>query len=155
MKWMCGIQASLDAVNQLSWHIIKYSNLWSQELPGNHTQCNKTNVEIQILYLECQWKPHTGIILSNAGLKKYMDFGIKCIWTPKGCAYIASPEPTECPEPRNQGGMIGHPIRKIWGEHWFAQTQPVSKYLKMNNLKDQILTQFVHRSLWEMSTSWK
>ena len=85
-----------------------------------YTVCNKTNVEIQILYLECQWKPHIGIILCNAGLKKYIDFGIKCIWSPKGCAHIASTESTECPEPRNQGGTISHPIRKIWGEHSFV-----------------------------------
>ena len=71
---MFGIQAILDAMNQLlgdiyqlSCHIIKDNSLWPQELPGNHTQCNKTNVEIQILYLECQWKPHIGIILCNAG----------------------------------------------------------------------------------------
>ena len=32
-----------------------------QELPVNHTVCNKTNVEIQILYLECQWKPHKAL----------------------------------------------------------------------------------------------
>ena len=51
---------------------------------------------------------------------------------PKGCAHIASTESTECPEPRNQGGTIGHPIREIWG-----------------------LTQFMHRSLWEISTSRK
>ena len=38
-------------------------------------QCNKINVEIQILYLECQWKPLIGIILCNTGLMKYMDFG--------------------------------------------------------------------------------
>ena len=42
-------------------------NYWPQELPVNHTVCNKTNVEIQILYLECQWKPHKSIIFSNAG----------------------------------------------------------------------------------------
>ena len=55
---MFGIQAILDAMNQLlgdiyqlSWHIIKDNSLWPQELPGNHMQCNKTNVEIQILYL--------------------------------------------------------------------------------------------------------
>ena len=103
--------------HDILWHIIKYNSLWTQEIPGNHMQCNKTNVEIQILYLECQWKPHIGIILCNAGLMKYMDFGIKCIWMPKGCAPIASTESTECPESRNQGGMIGHPIRKIWSEH--------------------------------------
>ena len=129
--------------------------MWPQELPGNHKQCNKTNVEIQILYLECQWKPHIGIILCNAGLMKYIGLGIKCIWLPKGCAHIASTESTGCPEPRNQGGVIGHPIRKIWGEHSFALNQPMSKYLKMNNLKDHISTQFVHRSLREMSTSQK
>ena len=33
MQWTFGIQANLDAMNQLSWHIIKYSNLWNQELP--------------------------------------------------------------------------------------------------------------------------
>ena len=38
-----------------------FGNLWSQELPGNHTVCNKTNVEIQIAHLECQWKPHKSI----------------------------------------------------------------------------------------------
>ena len=75
-------------------------------------QCNQINVETQILYLKCQWKPHIGIIFSNADMNKYIDFGIKCI-----CAHIASTESTECPEPRDQGGMIGHPIRKIWGEH--------------------------------------
>ena len=31
----------------------------------------------------------------------------------------------------------------------------MSKYLKMDNTKDHISTQFVHRSLWEMSTSRK
>ena len=44
-----------------------------------YTVCNKPNVEIQILYLECQWKPHISIILCNAGLMKHIDFGIKCI----------------------------------------------------------------------------
>ena len=67
MQWTFGIQANLDAVNQLSWHNIKYSNLWTQELPENHTQCNKTNVEIQILYLE-------SIIFSDAGMNKYYRF---------------------------------------------------------------------------------
>ena len=78
---MFGIQASLDGINQLlvtftNYHdiFIKVTNLWPQELPGNHTQCNKTNVEIQILYLECQWKPHIGIILCNAGMLKYIEF---------------------------------------------------------------------------------
>ena len=40
-------------------------NYWPQELPVNHTVSNKTNVEIQILYLECQWKPHKSIIFSD------------------------------------------------------------------------------------------
>ena len=36
--------------------------------------CNKTNVEIQILYLECQWKPHIGIIFCNAGMLEIYGF---------------------------------------------------------------------------------
>ena len=80
-------------------------------------QCNKTNVEIQILYLECQWKPHKSIIFSDAGMNKYDRFWHKMHMNVKGCAHIASTESTECPEPRNQGGAIGHPIREIWGEH--------------------------------------
>ena len=44
---MFGIQANLDVINKLSWHIIKHNKLWPQEIPGNHMQCNKTNVEIQ------------------------------------------------------------------------------------------------------------
>ena len=35
---------------------------------------------------------------------------------PKGCAHIASTKSTECPEPWNQGGVMGYPIREIWGE---------------------------------------
>ena len=34
---------------------------------------------------------------------------------PKGCAYIASTESTECPWARNQQGVIDYPIREIWG----------------------------------------
>ena len=48
-----------------------------------------------------------------------IDFDIECIWMPKGCAYIASTESTECPEPRNKGGMIGYPIREIWSELFY------------------------------------
>ena len=43
-QWTFGIQAILDAMNQLlgniyqlSRHIIKDNSLWPQELPGNHT----------------------------------------------------------------------------------------------------------------------
>ena len=40
------------------------------------TTCNaiKQNVEIQILYLECQWKPHKSIIFIDAGMNKYYGF---------------------------------------------------------------------------------
>ena len=37
-------------MNQFLWHINNYNNFWLQELPANHTQCNKTskiNIEIQ------------------------------------------------------------------------------------------------------------
>ena len=119
MQWTFGIQANLDTINQLSCHINRCSNLWTQELPGNHTQCNKTNIEIQILYLECQWKPYKSIIFLWCLIcTNIIDFDIERIWTPKGCAHVASTESTECPEPRNQGDTIDLPIREIWG--WLA-----------------------------------
>ena len=37
-------------MNQFLWHIINYENFGLQELPVNHTQCNKSskiNIEIQ------------------------------------------------------------------------------------------------------------
>ena len=82
-----------------------------------YTVSNKTSVEIQILYLECQWKPHKSIFFNDAGMNKYYRILYKMHMNVKGCAHIASTESTKCPEPRNQGGMIGHPIREIWGEH--------------------------------------
>ena len=39
-----------------------------------------------------------------------MNFNIECKWILKRCAHIASTKSTECPEPRNQGGMIGPQI---------------------------------------------
>ena len=35
---------------------------------------------------------------------------------PKGCAHIASTKSTEYPEPMNQGGAMGYPIREICAE---------------------------------------
>ena len=73
---------------------------------------------------------------------------------PKGCAHIANRESTEYSEPRNQGGTIGHPIREIWGELLcICSTSVIS--LKLNNSKDQISTQFMHRNLYEITTSQK
>ena len=76
---------------------------------------------------------------------------------PKGYAHLAGTESIECLEPRNQGDTIGHPIREIWGEltlihlHMFNQYH----YFKMRNKKGQILTQFMHRNLYEITTSQK
>ena len=50
------------------------SNLWPQETPGNHTVAFKINVEIQILYLKCQWKPHKSIIFLKYDTNKYDKF---------------------------------------------------------------------------------
>ena len=71
-----------------------------------------------------------------------IDFGIECIWMPKGCVHIASTESTECPEPRNQGGTIGHPIREFWEVNCFAYVQPVSYLQKWATRK----TKFQHNS---------
>ena len=51
---------------------MKYNKLWIQELPANHTQCNKKSIEIQILYLECQWKPHKSMIFNDAGYEQIL-----------------------------------------------------------------------------------
>ena len=53
-------------------------------------------------------------------------------------------------------GCDRHSIRALGSFHYqliFAYVQQVSSYLKMNNSKDHISTQFMHRSLWEISTS--
>ena len=43
----------------------------------------------------------------------------------KGCAHIASTESTECPEPRNQGSMIGIQSERS-GVNYFTYVQQVS-----------------------------
>ena len=51
-----------------------------------------------------------------------------------------------------------HPIRALGNFHYqliFAFAQPVSSYLKMNNSKDHISIPFMHRNLYEISTSQK
>ena len=37
MQWTFGIQAILDTINQLSWHLITFGTSWPQELPVDHT----------------------------------------------------------------------------------------------------------------------
>ena len=71
---------------------------------------------------------------------------------PKGCAHIASTESTEYPEPRNQGGVISYPIRKIWGELIYICSTGVISFWNEKQ-KDYILTQIMHRNLYEISTS--
>ena len=36
MQWTFGIQAILDTINQLSWHLITFGTCWPQELPVDH-----------------------------------------------------------------------------------------------------------------------
>ena len=55
-------------------------------------------------------------------------------------------------------GHDRHPIRALESFHYqeiFAYDQQVTFYLKISNSKDHILTQFMHRSLWEIPTSQK
>ena len=70
---------------------------------------------------------------------------------PKGCAHIAS---TEYPEPRNQGVMIGYPIREIWGEFIYICSTGVIP-LGGNKLTTCFMVKIMHRNLWEISTSQK
>ena len=37
MQWTFGIQAILDTINQLSWHLITFSTSLPEELPVEHT----------------------------------------------------------------------------------------------------------------------
>ena len=43
MQWMFGIQAILDTINQLSWHLITFGKSWPQELPVEHTVALQNN----------------------------------------------------------------------------------------------------------------
>ena len=55
-------------------------------------------------------------------------------------------------------GCDRHPIRALGSFHYqeiFAYDQQVTFQLKMNNSKDHISTQFMHRSLWEITTTSK
>ena len=52
-------------MNELQLNLITFGTCWLQELPVNHMKSIKINVEIQILYLECQLQLHGGIILSE------------------------------------------------------------------------------------------
>ena len=73
---------------------------------------------------------------------------------PKGCAHIASTESTEYPEPRNQGGAIGYPIREIWGEFIYICSTGVILF-EGNKSIACFMVQIMHRNLWEISTSQK
>ena len=43
MQWTFGIQAILDTINQLSWHLITFGKSWPQELPVEHTVVLQNN----------------------------------------------------------------------------------------------------------------
>ena len=74
-----------------------------------------------------------------------MDFGIKCIWMPKGCAYITSIKSTEYIEPRNQGAMMGYPISEICDEflHIFNRCH----YYWREQLESLFMVQILHSNL--------
>ena len=115
-------------------------NCWPQELPVNHTVCNKTNVEIQILYLECQWKPHKSIIFSDWIIIEILLILTQSVYGHlKWCAHIASTEQNEGPLPRTQGGTWNS--QSVDGSlNSFAYVQQVSLILlfcggKLSKLK--------------------
>ena len=73
---------------------------------------------------------------------------------PKGCAHIASTKSTECLEPRNQGGMIGYPIREIWSEFIYICSTGVITF-GGNKSKVCFMAQITHRNLLEILSSQK
>ena len=47
------------------WYLVATGNPWEPHgMALKHTDSIKINVEIQILYQECQWKPHNSIIFN-------------------------------------------------------------------------------------------
>ena len=73
---------------------------------------------------------------------------------PKGCAHIASTESTEYPEPRNQGGMIGYPIREIWGKLFYICSTGVTPFGRNKSIVCFML-QIMHGNLYEILPSRK
>ena len=71
---------------------------------------------------------------------------------PKGCAHIASTKSTEYPEPRNQGGTIGYPIREISSEFIYICSTGVIP-LGGNKSIVCFMVQIIHRNLLEIITS--
>ena len=71
---------------------------------------------------------------------------------PKGCTHIACTESTEYPEPRNQGGVIGYPIREIWGKFSYICSTGVISF-GGNKLIACFMVQNIHRNLLEIITS--
>ena len=106
---------------------------------------------MQILHPLIQWKPHSCIL----NMKDNFDtmHGSKDLHLPKSHCKL-KPGALGC----ESMGCNRHPIRALESFHYeeiFAYDQQVSFYLKMSYSKDQISTQFMHRSLWEISTSQK
>ena len=73
---------------------------------------------------------------------------------PKGCAHIASTELTEYPDPTNQGGMIGYPIREIWGELIYICSTGVIPFGENKSIVC-FMVQTMHRNLYKIFTSRK
>ena len=55
MQWTFGIQAILDTINQLSWHLITFGIPWPQELPEDHTVVQQNNKNTWEKELECKY----------------------------------------------------------------------------------------------------
>ena len=107
---------------------------------------------MQILYQIMQWKPH------NCILYMITNFDTKCkAWFLKSSSAQVT-LPTEAWGHITQWGAIDNQS-EIGGvstcQLIFAYVQQASSPVEMNNLKDHILTQFMHRNLYEISTSQK
>ena len=68
---------------------------------------------------------------------------------PNGCAHIANNKSTECPEPRNQGGVMGYPISVICYEFICICSTGVIT-IGGNNLKVCFMVQIRHKNLYEV-----
>ena len=83
----------------------------------NVSKINKINVEIQILYLECQWKPHIGIILCNAGdVENIWILAINAYERLKGVHTLLAQSQLNVQNPRIKGARKGIQSEQIWAD---------------------------------------
>ena len=117
---------------------------------------HKINVEIPILYLECQLKPNNSIIFSDCYnllcCWNSVNFNIECIGYLKWCAYITRTKSSWGPEAWSKGVAKG-----IQSERYPLEFITICSTMTLvgTSQKMKLLARFSHRNAFELSTSQK